>query len=126
MIRIIATLVVLIISSDSVSVLANTDGSSFNAAIRAMCDMIAFLQGRFGRAISMISIMIFAWKVSGGKIQWQDIFVLLLGIGMMFAPKTIALFILPSTIKGISGGIFSEFEIYTPDFIITYACPNIN
>jgi type IV secretory pathway VirB2 component (pilin) len=100
-------------------------GSDMNSAVSAMCDMIAFTQGRFGRVMAMTGIMIFAWKCKDGKIDWQGLMVLFLGLGLMFAPKTLALFILPATVKGISGGIFVASQSYTPDEIITWACPNI-
>ena len=45
--------------------------------------------------------------------------------GLFFFPKTLALFVLPSTVSGISGGQFNPSTVYTPDEILTCICKAI-
>jgi len=96
-----------------------------NEALNVICDIIIFLQGRIGRAIATVSVMMTAWEFSQGSIKWQGIVITMIGIGMFFAPKTLALFVLPSYIRGIEGGGYDPGQTYTPDEIISCFCPNL-
>lgn len=97
-----------------------------NPAFKAICDIIIFLQGRATRAIASLTIMMSAWGImSGGKINWQELLQMAVGFGLFFFPKTLALFVLPSTVSGISGGQFNPSTIYTPDEILTCICKAI-
>ena len=96
-----------------------------NEALNVICDIIIFLQGRVGRAIATVSVMMTAWEFSQGSIKWQGIVITMIGIGMFFAPKTLALFVLPSYIRGIEGGGYDPSQTYTPDEIISCFCPNL-
>jgi type IV secretory pathway VirB2 component (pilin) len=96
-----------------------------NEALNVICDIIIFLQGRIGRAIATVSVMMTAWEFSQGSIKWQGIVIAMIGMGMFFAPKTLALFVLPSYIRGIQGGGYDPNQTYTPDQIISCFCPNL-
>ena len=63
--------------------------------------------------------------MSGGKINWQELLQMAIGFGLFFFPKTLALFVLPSTVSGISGGQFNPSTVYTPDEILTCICKAI-
>ena len=97
-----------------------------NPAFKAICDIIIFLQGRASRAIASLTIMMSAWGImSGGSIKWQELLQMAVGFGLFFFPKTLALFFLPSSITGISGGQFNSSTIYTPDEILSCICKAI-
>lgn len=115
MIKIASTIVLLLVTRDT--------NAAVNEALTALCDILSLAQGRFARAMTMIMVISFSWKSMSGKVSWQEILSITLGITMLYAPKTIALFLLPAKIKGVSGSFFSEYEEYTPDEIIRWACP---
>ena len=83
------------------------------------------LQGRIGRSIATFSIMLAAWKFANAKSSWQDVTQLAIGVGIFFAPKTFALFLLPDYIEGLSGDGFDSTVRYSPDEILTCVCPNL-
>ena len=100
-------------------------GEDANPALKTICDIIMFLQGRIGRALATFSVMLAAWAFTSGNLKWQDMVSLAIGIGIFYAPKTFALFLLPEYIKGITGDGYDPAIKYTPDEIITCACPNL-
>ena len=100
-------------------------GEDANPAIKTICDIIMFLQGRIARSLVAFSIMLAAWGFVGGNFKWQEMLTLAIGIGIFYAPKTFALFLLPEYIQGITGDGYDISLKYTPDEIITCACPNL-
>ena len=100
-------------------------GDNANPALKTVCDIIMFLQGRIGRALASFMIMLSAWTFIQGNLKWHEILTVAIGVGIFFAPKTFALFLLPDYIEGISGDGFDPTKRYTPDEIITCACPNL-
>ena len=100
-------------------------GENANPAIKTICDIITFLQGRIARGLVIFSIMLSSWSFVGGNFKWQDMVTLAIGVGIFYAPKTFALFLLPEYIQGITGDGFDISLKYTPDEIITCACPNL-
>ena len=100
-------------------------GEDANPAIKTICDIIMFLQGRIARSLVAFSIMLAAWGFVGGNFKWQEMLTLAIGIGIFYAPQTFALFLLPEYIQGITGDGYDISLKYTPDEIITCACPNL-
>ena len=100
-------------------------GGDANPALKTICDIIMFMQGRIARALVAFSIMLAAWSFVGGSFKWQEMLTLAIGIGIFYAPKTFALFLLPEYIQGITGDGYDIALKYTPDEIITCACPNL-
>ncbi len=100
-------------------------GDNANPAIKTICDIITFLQGRIARSLVVFSIMLAAWSFVGGNFKWQEMVTLAIGVGIFYAPKTFALFLLPEYVQGITGDGFDVALKYTPDEIITCACPNL-
>ena len=100
-------------------------GDDANPALKTICDIIMFLQGRIGRALVMFMVMMMAWEFVGGSLKWQPMVTMAIGIGLFYAPKTFALFLLPEYIQGITGDGYDESVKYTPDEIISCACPNL-
>jgi len=100
-------------------------GEDANPGIKAICDIIMFLQGRIARSLVAFSVMLAAWGFVGGQFKWQEMLTLAIGIGIFYAPKTFALFLLPEYIQGIVGDGYDITTKYTPDEIITCACPNL-
>ena len=106
-------------------VFAMSCGDDANPAIKTVCDIIMFLQGRIGRSLVMFMVMMSAWKFTSGSFKWQEMVTLAVGIGIFYAPKTFALWLLPDYIQGIVGDGYDIGTKYTPDEIITCACPNL-
>lgn len=100
-------------------------GDNANPAVRTVCEIIIFLQGRIGRSLVVFIIMLSAWSFVGGNFKWQEMVTLAIGVGMFFNPKTFALFLLPSYIVGISGDGFDINTKYTPDEILLCYCPEL-
>jgi len=100
-------------------------GDDANPALKTICDIIMFLQGRIGRSLAMFSVMLSAWSFTSGNLKWHDMVTLAIGIGLFYAPKTFALFLLPEYIQGITGDGYDPSLKYTPEEIITCACPNL-
>lgn len=100
-------------------------GDNANPALKTVCDIIMFLQGRIGRALASFMIMLSAWSFIQGQFKWQEVLTVAIGVGIFFAPKTFALFLLPEYIQGIAGDGFDPSVKYTPDEIITCSCPNL-
>ena len=100
-------------------------GDNANPAVRTICEIIIFVQGRIGRSLVVFIIMISAWSFVGGNFKWQEMVTLAIGVGLFFNPKTFALFLLPSYIVGISGDGFDINTKYTPDEIILCYCPEL-
>lgn len=96
-----------------------------NPAFATICEVIMFMQGRIGRSIATFSIMMSAWAFTNGKLKWQEIVTTALGVGLFFAPKTLALFLLPNVVTGLSGGGFDDSKAYSPDEILSCMCPNL-
>jgi type IV secretory pathway VirB2 component (pilin) len=101
-------------------------GADANPALRVLCEVIIFLQGRIGRAFASITIVVAAWEFTTGGIKWQSIATLLVGFGLFWFPKTMALSVLPDYIDGISGFGINADEKHTPDQILTCICPELN
>lgn len=99
--------------------------NEINPAFATICEVIMFMQGRIGRSIATFSIMMSAWAFTNGKLKWQEIVTTAIGVGLFFAPKTLALFLLPSTVSGLTGEGFSPDVVYSPDEILTCMCPNL-
>lgn len=119
-------IIAIITSYSAVAYAMECSEDDVNPAFKAICDIIIFLQGRATRAIASLTIMMSAWGImSGGKINWQELLQMAVGFGLFFFPKTLALFFLPSTVTGISGGQFNTSTIYTPDEILTCICKAI-
>ena len=100
-------------------------GDSANPAVRTICEIIIFLQGRIGRSLVVFMIMISAWSFVSGNFKWQEMVTLAIGIGIFFNPKTFTLFLLPSYIVGISSDGFDINTKYTPDEILLCYCPEL-
>ena len=100
-------------------------GDAANPAFKTICEIIMFAQGRLGRALATFLIMLSAWKFTNGKLSWQEIVTLFIGLGLFWAPKTFALFLMPDYIIGITGDGFDSTASYTPDEILTCICPNL-
>lgn len=100
-------------------------GDDANPALVTLCQVMIFLQGRFGRALAVISIMVAAWEFTSGAAKWQSIATLAVGLGMFWAPKTMALYILPSYVTGLQGEGYDPNVNYTPDEILSCACPDL-
>ena len=98
-------------------------GADANPGLKALCDIIVFVQGRIGRSIAGITVVFSAMEFMKGEIKWQAFATLAVGLGMFWAPKTIALFLLPNSITGIMGDGYETSVIYTPDEIISCICP---
>ena len=73
-------------------------GDNANPALKTVCDIIMFLQGRIGRALASFMIMLSAWSFIQGQFKWQEVLTVAIGVGIFFAPKTFALFLLPDYI----------------------------
>ena len=117
---------IVIIGFSAVACAMECSEDDVNPAFKAICDIIIFLQGRATRAMASLTIMMSAWGImSGGKINWQELLQMAIGFGLFFFPKTLALFVLPSTVSGISGGQFNPSTVYTPDEILTCICKAI-
>lgn len=100
-------------------------GEDANPAIKVMCELIIFIQGRVGRVIVAASVMRSAWQFMNGGIKWDGVVTLFIGIGFMYAPKTFALFLLPDYIEGMQGNGYLIDQKVTPDEIISCACPDL-
>ncbi len=100
-------------------------GENANPAIRTMCEVIIFLQGRIGRALVTLIIVFSAWNFANGGLKWENILSLMIGIGLFWAPKTFALVILPDYVSGIYGAGYTPDQKLTPDDIISCACPDL-
>ena len=109
----------------SISQALTNCGDDANPAFVTICEIIMLLQGRIGRSIAMFTIMLSAWQFTSGQLKWQEIVQVAIGIGIFFAPKTFALFLLPDYIEGISGNGYDSSMKYTPDEILTCVCPNL-
>ena len=101
----------------------NTDET--NPAFATICEVIMFMQGRIGRSIATFSIMMSAWAFTNGKLKWQEIVTTALGVGLFFAPKTLALFLLPNVVTGLSGAFnsnqaFKNRTLYIIRFFFVY------
>ena len=99
--------------------------NEINPAFATICEVIMFMQGRIGRSIATFSIMMSAWAFTNGKLKWQEVVTTAIGVGLFFAPKTLALFLLPSTVSGLTGEGFDPNIVYSPDEILTCMCPNL-
>lgn len=99
--------------------------NEINPAFATICEVIMFMQGRIGRSIATFSIMMSAWAFTNGKLKWQEVVTTAIGVGLFFAPKTLALFLLPTTISGLTGDGFNPNTVYGPDEILTCMCPNL-
>lgn len=117
----IITNLFMLISQDSFS----GCGENANPAIKTLCDVMIFLQGRLGRALVTLIIVFSAWNFLNGELKWQNVLTVAIGIGLFWAPKTFALFILPSYVTGIYGGGYTPDQKLTPDEIISCACPDL-
>ncbi len=95
-----------------------------NPAFATICEVIMFMQGRIGRSIATFSIMMTAWSFTNNRLKWHELVTVALGVGLFFAPKTLALFLLPNVVTGLSGG-FNPDQAYSPDEILTCMCPNL-
>ena len=100
-------------------------GEEANPALKTVCDIIMFLQGRIGRSLISFSVMLAAWGFINGGFKWQDMLTMAIGIGLFLAPKTFAVWLLPEYIEGITGDGYDVSVKYTPDEIISCACPNL-
>jgi len=100
-------------------------GLDANPALRTLCDVMVFLQGRLGRSLAVIAIMISAWEFTSGGAKWQSIATLAVGLGMFYAPKSMALYMLPDYVIGITGEGYDQNTKYTPDEIISCICPSL-
>ena len=96
-----------------------------NPAFATICEVMMFMQGRIGRSIATFSIMLSAWSFTNGKLKWHEVVTTAVGVGLFFAPKTLALFLLPSTISGLTGDGFNPNDVYSPDEILSCMCPNL-
>ena len=119
----VASLVFALYSIASFAMQCNAD--EVNPAFATICEVIMFMQGRIGRSIATFSIMMSAWSFTNGKLKWQEIVTTALGVGLFFAPKTLALFLLPNVVTGLNGGGFNPGEAYSPDEILSCMCPNL-
>ena len=100
-------------------------GEEANPALKTVCDIIMFLQGRIGRSLISFSVMLAAWGFINGGFKWNDMLTMAIGIGLFLAPKTFAVWLLPEYIEGITGDGYDVSVKYTPDEIISCACPNL-
>ena len=119
----IASLVFALYSIAAFAMQCNTDET--NPAFATICEVIMFLQGRIGRSIATFSIMMSAWAFTNGKLKWPELVTTALGVGLFFAPKTLALFLLPNVVTGLSGSGFDPNTAYSPDEILSCMCPNL-
>ena len=113
------------IAMTGISIALTGCGEDANPGIKTICEIIMLLQGRIGRSIATFSIMLAAWKFANAKSSWQDVTQLAIGVGIFFAPKTFALFLLPDYVEGLSGDGFDSTVRYSPDEILTCVCPNL-
>ena len=100
-------------------------GEDANPGIKTICEIIMLLQGRIGRSIATFHIMLAGWKFTQGQFSWQEVVQVAIGVGIFFAPKTFALFLLPDYIEGLSGDGYDTTVKYSPDEILTCVCPNL-
>jgi type IV secretory pathway VirB2 component (pilin) len=100
-------------------------GDQANPALKTICDVMRLLQGRLGRAFSMIIVIMKAWELAQGGVEWKNLVIFFTGISIFWAPKTIALFILPNYITGVYGEGYTPDQKLTPDEIIACACPDL-
>ena len=94
-------------------------GADVNPALKTVCDIIMFLQGRIGRALIAFSVMLAAWGFINGSFKWQDMLSLSVGVGAYLAPLTTAVWLSPEKI------MLSTGEVITAAEIISCACPNL-
>lgn len=100
-------------------------GDDANPALKSMCDIIMFLQGRIGRSLAVFMVLGEAWNFAQGELKWKGALTFCIGVGMFFAPVSFAVWLLPEYIQGISGGGYDVSVKYTPAEIIQCACPNL-
>jgi type IV secretory pathway VirB2 component (pilin) len=100
-------------------------GDNANPALKTLCDIMRLLHGRLGRAFVMVTLTMSGFQFSQGGLQWQPLVTLFIGIGMFWAPKTVALFILPQYITGVQGEGYTPDQILSPDEILSCACPDL-
>lgn len=93
-----------------------------------ICDFIALITGRIGRAICIIIIMGMSFLAFQGSLNWKTVLTIMAGFGLMFGAKNFAVMILYSKITNVGGTIggktFYRDKVYTPEEVISAACPN--
>lgn len=107
-----------------------TKGDETNQLASSICQFILILNGRIGRAIAVIAILIIAFIfMSKDKLSVPVLLSIIIGITLLFGAKSIALVLLPSyvTVKdsdqmkvGGSGKVKK-----TPDELIRQYCPEL-
>ncbi len=107
------------------------DTAGVNSAATVLCEIISLLRGRIGRAITMFALLGICMGFVIGKLSWQRLIVLCVGIGIFYGAEAIAFVILPSTVTGITGTlsngtVFNPNNKYTPQFILANVCPELS
>lgn len=105
-------------------------GDETNQLASSICQFILILNGRIGRAIAVIAVLIIAFIfMSKDKLSVPVLVSIIIGITLLFGAKSIALVLLPSyvTVKdsdqmkaGNSGKVKK-----TPDELIRQYCPEL-
>lgn len=99
-----------------------------NEAALVLCQIIQFLRGRLGRAISLIAILSIGLLFYLGKVEMKTLPVFVIGLGLFYGAEGLVYLILPSTIKGIhgvasDGTIFLPNKEYSPEEVVSTVCP---
>ena len=90
----------------------------------ALCTIILVLNGRIGRAIAAMAIIGVGYAFWASKISWVMIVTVGIGIGIIFGAKTVAIAMLPNTVKVTDTN--GNLVTVTPDELIRDACPELN
>lgn len=92
-----------------------------NQIANVLCSIILILQGRIGRVIALAAIITLGIAFFLGAVEWKGVVTLVIGLGLLFGAKTVALLMLPNYIiinnpnSGTSG-------VTTPEALVAQAC----
>jgi type IV secretory pathway VirB2 component (pilin) len=90
-----------------------------NPLVDVLCQIVIFMQGRIGRAISLGVLFSFGILFFLGKVSWPQIVTMSIGLGLLFGAKSVALLVLPYYIEQDG-----DVQVTTSDAIKT-VCPEI-
>ena len=76
-----------------------SEGSNSNQLAASICQLILILNGRTGRAIAVIAILVLAFMFMTSKLSVPVFLTFIIGMALLFGAKSIALIMLPSYIK---------------------------
>lgn len=99
-----------------------------NGLLYALCLSLMILTSRVMRAILILLMVGVGMLMIQGSLTWQKALTMIVGVFLLVAPAKVAIMILPAKISNVSGTLgnktFNKAATYTPEEILSAACPS--